>query len=163
MISVLLWAALGGQTLANPDLYAQLRLYDGAWTVTMHDASGKARSDLLVNACHAFDRYFACQQSVNGNVGALVVYIPESTPGHFHTQNVLPDGRALGPGELTIEGSRWTYLSHHEENGTTTWYRTTNDFSGNNRIHFESAQSADQKTWTVTMSGDDVRGMPSSK
>ena len=159
MIVVLILALFAGQTPANPaDAYAPLRLYDGAWTVTMHDESGKTHTDSLFNTCHFFGLYFACQQTVNGKVGALVVFLPAGTPGQYHTQNVLPEGWASGRGDLTIEGNHWTYLGKDEENGKTTWYRTTNEFTGNDRIHFESAQSDDNKTWRVTGSGDEVRG-----
>lgn len=158
MIPLLFLAALLQQVPEQPsDPYAALRLYDGAWHVTMRESSGKTRNDSLADDCHAFRAYFACQQTVNGKVGALLVFVPGSQPGHFTTQNLMPDGRALGTGDLTIEGPHWTYMGHDEENGKTTWYRTTNDFTGNDRIHFESAQSSDQKNWTVTMSGDEVR------
>jgi hypothetical protein len=100
---------------------------------------------------------------VNGKVGALVVFVPTGAPGQYYTQNVLPAGQATGRGDLTIEGGHWTYLGHDDENGKTTWYRTTNEFTGNDRIHFESATSTDDKTWTVTMSGDEVRGNSAPK
>lgn len=164
MFLLALFAGFSGQTAATPsDPYAPLRLYDGAWTVTMHDPQGKDTTDALVNACHLFGRFFACQQTVNGKVGALVVFVPADSPGHYYTQNVLADDRALGRGELTIEGGHWIYLGHDEENGKTTWYRTTNEFTGNDRIHFESAQSPDNKTWTVNQSGDEVRGAATRK
>lgn len=144
---------------AQQDVYAPLRLYDGSWTVAMHDAaSGNSHTDTLVNACSLVGQYFACQQTVNGKVAALVVFVPASAPGHYSVQNVLPDGSATGRNDLAILGSHWIYSSRDDENGKTTWYRTTNDFTGNDRIHFESAKSTDGKTWTVTISGDEVRG-----
>ena len=146
---------------AQQDAYTSLRLYDGGWTVTMHDAaSGNTHTDTLVNACSLAGHYFVCQQTVNGKVSALVVFIPASTGGHYAVQNVLPDGSATGRSDLEIAGSQWIYSSQNEENGKTTWYRTTNDFRGNDRIHFESARSGDGKTWTVTISGDETRGAP---
>lgn len=150
---------LFAQSPVAPDPYTPLRLYDGGWTVTMHDASsGKTTTDALVNACSLLKPFFVCQQTVNGKPGALVVFVPAETPGHYYTQNVLPEGWATGRGDLSIEGGHWTYLGHDEENGKTTWYRTVNDFTGTDRIHFESAQSPDGKTWTVTRSGDEVHG-----
>lgn len=144
------------------DLYAPLRLYKGAWTVTMHDAaSGKTSKDALVNACSLLEPYYICQQTVNGKVGALVIFVPAATTGQYHTQNVSPEGWATGRGDLTIDGGHWVYLGKDEESGKTTWYRTVNDFTGNDRIHFESSQSTDNQTWTVTSSGDEVRAMGS--
>jgi hypothetical protein len=155
MIMVLMLAFLAGQA-DSVDSYAPLRLYDGAWSVTMHDDSGKSTTDSLVNDCHLFGRYFACQQTVNGKVGALVVYVPGEMPGHFYIQNVLPDDQAVGRGELTVEGSRYTYAGH--DGSSTHWWRTTNEFTGKDRIHFEQAASTDGKTWTTTVSGDEIRG-----
>lgn len=144
---------------AQQDNYAPLRLYNGPWTVSMHNAaSGSTRTDALVNACSLIGQYFACQQTVNGKVSALVIFVPAGTPGHYFVQNVLPDGSATGRTDLAVAGAHWVYSSRDDENGKTTWYRTTNDFTGNDRIHFESAHSTDNKTWSVTMSGDEVRG-----
>jgi hypothetical protein len=157
MLIAFLAAVLSQAAAAAPDPYAPLRLYDGAWTVTMRD-SGKTTTDSLLNDCHQFERYFACQQTVNGKVGALVIFVPGDQAGEYHTQNVTPEGWATGRGDLTIAGNRWTYLGKDEENGKTTWYRTTNEFTGNDRIHFEQATSTDGKTWTTTRSGDEVHG-----
>jgi len=144
---------------APADPYRSLRLYDGPWTITMHDASsGKTNTDTLENACVLLKPFYICQQTVNGKAGGLVIFVPADTPGHYYTQNVQPEGWARGRGELTIERDHWIYLGHDEENGKTTWYRTLNDFTGTDRIHFESAQSPDGKTWTTTRSGDEVRG-----
>ena len=149
--------ALMGMTSAQgaADPYAPLQLYEGAWQVTQTTPAGK-KPDRLVNDCAQIGRYFACQQTVNGKPGSLVVFIPDTMAGHYHTQIVLPDGAALGPaGTLTIAGDRWIYLGGPDAKGVR--YRTINVFSGRNRIHFESARSTDGKTWTVTMAGDEVR------
>ena len=149
--------ALMGATHAQgaTDPYAPLRLYKGTWQVTQTTPAGK-QPDRLVNDCARIGRYFACQQTVNSKPGALVVFIPDAAPGHYHTQIVLPDGAALGPpGMLTIAGDHWTYLGQPDAKGVR--YRTVNVFSGRDRIHFESARSTDGKTWTVTMAGDETR------
>ena len=149
--------ALMGMTRAQgaADPYAPLRLYEGAWQVTQTTPAGR-KPDRLVNDCARIGRYFACQQTVNGKPGALVVFIPDTVPGHYHTQIVLPDGAALGPaGTLTLAGDHWTYLGEPDAKGVR--YRTINVFSGHDRIHFESARSTDGKTWTVTMAGEETR------
>ena len=157
--TLVLMGATHAQSATNP--YAPLRLYAGAWQVTQTTPAGK-KPDRLVNDCAQIGRYFACQQTVNGKPGALVVFIPAAMQGHGamlghnHTQDVLPDGAALGPpGTLTIAGDHWTYLGGPDAKGVR--YRTINVFSGRDRIHFESARSTDGKTWTVTMAGDETR------
>ena len=149
--------ALMGMTRAQgaADPYAPLWLYEGAWQVAQTTPAGR-KPDRLVNDCARIGRYFACQQTVNGKPGALVVFIPDTVPGHYHTQIVLPDGAALGPaGTLTLAGDHWTYLGEPDAKGVR--YRTINVFSGHDRIHFESARSTDGKTWTVTMAGEETR------
>ncbi len=149
--------ALMGMTRAQGavDPYAPLRLYEGAWQVTQTTPAGR-KPDRLVNDCARIGRYFACQQTVNSKPGALVVFIPDTVPDHYHTQIVLPDGAALGPaGALILAGDHWTYLGEPDAKGLR--YRTINVFNGHDRIHFESARSTDGKTWTVTMAGDETR------
>lgn len=149
--------ALMGMTRAQgaADPYAPLWLYEGAWQVAQTTPAGR-KPDRLVNDCARIGRYFACQQTVNGKPGALVVIIPDTVPDHYHTQIVLPDGAALGPaGTLTLAGDHWTYLGEPDAKGVR--YRTINVFSGHDHIHFESARSTDGKTWTVTMAGDETR------
>lgn len=149
--------ALMGMTRAQgaADPYAPLWLYEGAWQVAQTTPAGR-KPDRLVNDCARIGRYFACQQTVNGKPGALVVIIPDTVPDHYHTQIVLPDGAASGPsGMLTITGNRWIYLGQPGAKGVR--YRTINVFSGHDHIHFESARSTDGKTWTVTMAGDETR------
>ncbi len=140
---------------STTDVYAPLRLYEGAWQVTQTTPALK-KPDRLSNDCAQIGRYFACQQTVNGKPGPLVVFIPDSPPGHYHTQIVLPNGAALGPpGALTIAGEHWTYLGAPDAKGVR--YRTINVFNGRDRIYFVSARSPDGKTWTVTMAGNEMR------
>lgn len=137
------------------DVYAPLRLYEGAWQVTQTMPAAK-KPDRLVNNCAQMGRYFACQQTLNGKPGPLVVFIPEALSSSYHTQIVMPDGAALGPpGALTIEGARWTYLGKPDTKGVR--YRTINIFMDRNHIHFVTARSPDGRTWTVTMAGDEMR------
>ena len=144
---------------APQDAYAPLRLYNGGWTVTHHDkASGKSGTDSLINQCSQIGLFYACQQTVNGKTGALVVFIPSGDAGHYVTHPVLVDGKSPGSGDLTITGSHWVYLGHSDDpGGKTTWYRTVNDFDGKDHIRFESAQSSDGKTWTVMSDGEESR------
>lgn len=69
------------------------------------------------------------------------MFVPATAPGNYYTQAVLPEGWATGRGELRIDGDHWTYSSKTEQDGKTVYHRTTNVFSGKNRIHFEQAES----------------------
>ncbi len=137
--------------------HAPLTLYGGNWKVTRKSAGANAKPDELQNQCASVGRFFTCQQTVNGNVVALLVFIPTNQPGHFATQTVLPEGRAAGKGELEISGNRWVFTSSWNQGATTTRYRTTNIFADKNHIHFEQEESSDGAHWETKESGDDVR------
>jgi hypothetical protein len=137
--------------------YSALWLYQGTWQVTPKSHAAGAKPDVLINQCAVLGKFFACGQNVNGQPGGLVVFIPAAKPGHFYTQTIMPEGRATGRDDLEISGDKWTYSSRRDEGGKTTFYRTTNTFTGKNHIHFEQAQSTDGNQWTVQNSGDEVR------
>ncbi len=155
LVLALLYPSAGASAPGGPT-YAPLWLYQGEWQST--DKNGKI--DRLENQCSLLGVYFACQQSVNGKVGSLIVFVPTEKPGSYHTQAVLPEGWAAGRGDLSIEGDRWTYSSKDVESDKTTYYRTTNVFTGKDKIHYEQSESADGVTWTVTNSGDEQRLRP---
>ena len=147
-------ASAVAQSAQVPDPFAALRSDDGDWTVTVSDP-GPGHIDHLRNRCSSFDRFYACQQTVNGKVVALVVFIAD-TPSHFFVNNILPNGEATGRTDLTITGSHWVYLSQVMDHGNTTLYRTINDFADSKHIHFASQSSTDGKLWTTTFAGDEV-------
>ena len=150
-------AIVCGEVHAADTTFASLMLYQGTWRVTRSNAATGAKPDELVNHCAAFGHYFACQQTINGQTGNLIVFVATSKPGHFYTQNVTPEGRATGRADLDIQGDHWTYSSTWDEGGKTTYYRTTNLFTGKDKIHFEQFESSDGKDYKTTGSGDEMR------
>ncbi len=140
---------------ADP-VYDPLWLYQGTWELSKHNPGAPVESNKIQNDCGHVGKFFMCQQTVDGKLGALIIFVPRETAGHYYTQALSPDGKAMGRGELEIEGDRWTYPAKEEENGKTKYYRTTNVFSGKDHIHFEQSESADGKNWTVAASGDEV-------
>jgi hypothetical protein len=135
------------------DPYASLRLFQGSW----HEMPKGKEPFELTNQCSLIGKYFGCQQTVRGKIEALAIFIPAELSGHYYTQTVLPEGWATGRGELEIEGDHWTFDSKIEDGTKTTYYRTTNEFSGKDRIHYEQLESPDGKQWTTTGSGDELR------
>jgi hypothetical protein len=136
--------------------FAPLLAYQGTWHVMRKDAKDP-KPDILINHCSLLGQFFACAQNVNAQPGALVVFLHKGAPGHFLVQNIMPDGRATGLTDLTVNGDTWTYMDRRDENGQTTFYRTLNVFSGRNKIHFESSHSKNGKDYSVDLSGDESR------
>ena len=138
--------------------FSTISLYQGTWQVT--PGMSGSEPDSLSNQCEEFTQYYACQQTVNGKVGALIVFVYAGTSGHYNTQAVLPNGFAQGRGDLLIEGPRWTFSGKNTDGGKTTYFRTVNDWRGRDQIHFEVSHSADGKTWVVDHQGDERRMQP---
>lgn len=139
---------------APQDVYTPLWLYNGTWRVTRNNS---AAPEELANQCALIGTYFACHQTVNGAPSELLIFVPAKTAGKYFTQSVNPEGRAGGRGELEISGDKWVFSSTWDAGGRTVYYRTTNTFSGKDRIHFEQAESGNNRDWTVKATGDEVR------
>lgn len=154
IIGLLLVCTVAG-TLRAADAYTPLWLYAGTWQVTRKDQQAP---DKLKNQCALVGHFFACEQTVNGTAGNLLIFIPvPNKPGRYYTQTVRPEGRATARGDLEIQGDRWIYTSTWDQGGSTVYYRNTNTFSGRNKINYEQAESRDNKNWTVKNSGEEVR------
>lgn len=145
--------------MAASATFAPLKLYEGTWTVvSAHTAAGDGRPDTVVNHCTEGSAFYTCEQMVNGKAIALVVFTATDDPAKFHTQPVLPTGRAVGRSDLTIAGDHWTYSSSGTDDaGKPVFYRTENIFTGRDKIHFEQYESGDNKTWVKKNEGDEVR------
>ena len=92
-------------------LFAPIKVYEGTWTVvSAHTMAGQGRPDTIVNHCNEGTAFYTCEQVVNGKSLALIVYTATEDPTKFHSQPVLPDGQAVGRGDLTILGDHWTFL-----------------------------------------------------
>jgi hypothetical protein len=146
--------ALPRLAASSGDAFGPLWTYNGSWDIKRSDS---ADPDHLVNHCALIGQYFACQQTVNGTPGNLVVFVATSTAGQYRTQNVTPSGRATGVADLQIQGNTWTYSNTWDQGGKTTWYKTVNVFSGTNHIHFEQMESTNDRDWTTKVTGDEQR------
>lgn len=146
---------VGSWLLAAESAYAPLQLYNGNWRVTRKDSP---KPDELKNQCELIGKFYACQQTVNGEVSALLIFVPGNKPGHYVTQTVNPDGRALGKGDLEVSQNQWVFSSiWNQGNGRDVYYKTINVFTGRDHIHFEQQESTNGKDWRTKNSGDEMR------
>lgn len=150
-----LWLLL----MVSSAVFTPLKAYEGTWTVTSaHTMAGPGKTDTLVNHCTEGASFYTCEQVVNGKSVALIVFTATEDTTRFHTQPVLPDGRALGRSDLTVAGDHWTFLgSGTDKDGKQVFYRTENYFTGRDKIHSEQYESSDNKTWVKKNEADEVR------
>ena len=157
-------AALSAQTASGalpPEdaAYVPLRLYEGSWDSV--GAGADAKTVHLTNHCARAYKFFVCEQVVDGNSQALIIFLPQGVRGTtqtYLTQVLATSASKPGPwNKLEITGDNWLYTSESQEGGSTVHWRTVNVFTGKDKIHFEIGRSADGKTWQTTMSGDERR------
>lgn len=146
------------------DPYAPLRLYDGKWDLVPANPDDTAHRDAvhLENHCALVGEFFACNQFVNSKNMALVIFLPQhplENGGYaYRNQALQVEGDNAGTwSALEITGNRWVYSSDGTDKGKKIYWRTTNVFSGPDKIHFEVQRSEDGTNWTTTMRGDEAR------
>jgi hypothetical protein len=155
----------GGQQATNPsgsvNPFSSLALYNGTWKIRAEKPWGggaKGSVDLLVSRCQPFTAYFACEQTVNGKTASLLVYTATEGSGKLHSRMITPDGLAGGRGDLTINGSHWTYLDKPPAGLEGNWSRVENEIIDRDHIHFEEYESSDRGlTWVKVNSGTEQR------
>jgi len=141
---------------ADDDPYAPLKLYEGRWSV-VSDQDGKTTA--VENHCARTGLFFACEQVVNGESAAIIVFLPHGRTADgqtYRTQTLTASADAPRPWyTLTIDGEQWTYAP--DTGGKPGRERTLNQFTGPDKIHFDVQNSTDGKTWTTKMSGEERR------
>jgi hypothetical protein len=131
---------------ASDDPYAPLKLYDGKWDITT--TIGGRGLVHLENHCTQTGLFFVCEQMVNGNSHALVIFLPVAklAGGGEDCRNMgLPaDASSSGGwGEVTVDGDKCTYLWESGEVENKVRWHDINQFSGTDKIHFEIQSSED--------------------
>src|SRR5271165_2388254 len=107
--------------------------------------------------------FVVCDQDVKDNgrsMRFLSIYAfdPQTTTHHFY--GLSPDSDRPRTGDLFIsaDGTRWEYLTKTTIKDKPVWFRTTNQFHGNDHVDWWSEFSTDGgKTWTKTGEGKESR------
>ena len=139
-----------------------LRAYAGTWKVEKENlatAESKAghESNMLRNDCWQSGGYFVCDQFVNGESKALLVFTYDAARKVYTSYPVPTDGSSAGKGRLMIEGNVWTFPWQTGEGAGATFFRVVNVFVSPARIEFRQEFSRDGKQWTVMARGAETR------
>lgn len=149
-------ASAGGQGIEKIAAYA------GTWTVDIQHldtAQSKAGHDhnTLRNDCWRSGGYFACNQYVDGESKALLVFTYDAASKSYTSYPIPLDGSAAGNGKLEIEGNVWTFPWQTKDGGKTTWFRVVNTWVKPDRIEFRQEFSTDNVKWTEMAHGVEVK------
>jgi hypothetical protein len=143
---------------AKPAGIDAIQAYEGSWDVsiehfdTEHSKASKETSSLR-NDCWKSGGYFACNQYVNGESKALLVFTYDESRNVYTSYPIPRDGGAAGSGKLLIEGNVWTFPWEVKEGDKTTYFRVVNVFVTQGQIEFRQEFSSDNVHWTVMARG----------
>ena len=136
--------------------------YAGEWkTQTEHfdTAYSKAGSEsaTLRNECWKNGGYVVCNQYVNGESKALLVFTWDAKSNAYDSYPIPAGGGEPGHGTLTIEGNVWTFPWQMTDAGVTTYFRVVNVFASPDRIEYRQEFSKDKVHWIVMARGTEAR------
>jgi hypothetical protein len=132
--------------------------YAGSWKVEidhLDTAQSKASHEVtnLRNACWKDGGYLACNQYVDGESKALIVFTYNAKDNTYTSYPIPTDGSGAGSGKLLVDGNTWTFPWQITDAGKTTYYRVVNVFEAPDRIRYRQEFSSDKVNWTVTAKG----------
>jgi hypothetical protein len=136
--------------------------YAGTWKVqgerftTPYSTAGKEETTLR-NECWKSGVYVACNQYVNGESKALIVYTYSDLSKTYTTYPIPPDGQAASAGRLQIVGNVWTFPWEVTRGGVTTYFHVVNVFKGTDHIDYAQEFSPDNVHWTTMAKGSDTK------
>jgi hypothetical protein len=144
------------------------RWVGGKWVGDAHSVDtdySKAGTGGGVSTCAwSPDHIFVvCDQDVKDNGTAmrfLSIYSfdPKNSAHHFY--GLSPDGSRPRNGDVSIssDGTHWEYLTKTEIKDKPVWFRTTNQFKGDDQVDWWSEYSTDEgQHWTKTGWGVEKR------
>ncbi|MGA9672137.1 MAG: hypothetical protein WBQ94_23190 [Terracidiphilus sp.] len=164
MFAVLLSSALGlisSVSAAPPAASTGIDViwaYAGVWKVEIEHldtAQSKASHETtnLRNACWKDGGYLACNQYVDGESKALIVFTYNAKDNTYTSYPIPLGGGPSGQGKLMIEGNTWTFPWQVKDGDKTTYFRVVNVFEAPDRIRYRQEFSSDQVNWTITAKG----------
>jgi hypothetical protein len=142
-----------------PPALQKLTVLAGTWKVngkTYDTDMAKAGTDTstLHNDCWQSGIFYACDQIVDGDSKALIVFTPGAKDNTFVNYGIVAPNPA-NAGRLVIDGNKWTYGGFTEGEKAPFW-RTLNTFdsaNGTTTIHYTVQFSKDGTSWITMKDG----------
>ncbi len=151
-----------GAAAQKSDGIVKIAAYAGTWTVDIQHVEtpyNKAGHDhnTLRNDCWRSGAYFACNQYVDGDSKALLVFTYDAKADRYTSYPVPADGSEAGKGMLVIRGNTWTYPWEAKNGDKTTYFRVVNTWVKPDEIEFRQEFSTDNVKWTEMAHGLEKR------
>ncbi len=141
---------------------AAIEAYKGTWKLnsdSLNTAHSKAGHDenVIRNDCWRSGDYFACNQYVDGESKALLVFTFNAAKNIYTSYVVPADGSPASSGHLEIQGDTWIYPWETSEEGHTLYFRVVNVFKSPSLIDYRREFSTDKVNWVVMARGTEVK------
>ncbi len=136
--------------------------YAGTWKVhgehfaTAYSQAGK-EDKTLRNDCWKSGAYVACNQYVDGDSKALLIFTYNDKDKMYTTYQIPQGGGTAGSGKLQIQGNIWTFPWQVTQGDTTMFFHVVNVFTGANQIDYAQEFSPDNVHWTTMAKGSETR------
>jgi hypothetical protein len=135
-----------------------LETYAGTWkmqTVRVDTTFSKAGKEAttLHNDCWRSGDFYACNQYVDGESRALVVFAYNAKDGSYLSYPIAIGSDIAHAGKLIISGNVWMFPWEATDKGKTTHFRVVNTFTSPEAIEFRQEYSEDGEHWVQMASG----------
>ncbi len=129
---------------------------DGQSFDTDFSKAGRDTS-VLKNDCWSSGEFFACDQIVNGESKALIIFSYNSKDDSYNSYAVPAGGDPASSGHLKIDGNNWTYQNPPNPDSKPPFFRTLNVFEGATVIHYTVQFSKDNANWITMKQGVETK------
>ena len=150
---------------AEPTGIDRIAAYEGTWKIELENLDtpfSKAGKDssTLRNECWRSAGFYSCNQYVNGESKALIVFTYNSKNDTYTSHPIPADGGEPGSGKLLIKGNVWTFPWEIKKDGKTVSFRVVNVFTTPATIDYRQEYSTDQIHWITTATGHEAKIPP---
>jgi hypothetical protein len=147
---------------ATPAGLDRIAAYAGTWKTEVQHLDtpyGKAGHEVhsLRNDCWRASRYYACEQFLDGDSKALVVFTYDAKSDTYTSYPLPADGGAAGSGKLLIKDDVWTFPWTDSDKGKTVYFHVLNTWSSPDSVEFRQEYSTDNQHWTLMAQGRETR------
>jgi hypothetical protein len=139
-----------------------LEAYKGSWRsdilhfVTPYGKAGREMYTLKNDCWHSGD-FYACNQFVDGESKALLVFTYDAKQDAFASYPIVAGSDQIHAGKLIIKGNEWTFPWETNAEGKTVRFRVVNTFTSATTIDFKQEYSEDGEHWTVMAAGHEIK------
>lgn len=147
---------------AGPQGLDAVTAYAGTWKTEVRHldtpfSKAGSESKLLKNDCWRSSGFFACNQVVDGDSKALMVFMYDAKTDRYTSYPIPAGGGEVHPGTLLIQGRTWTFPWDDTEGGKTTHFRVVNVWRSPDSIEFRQEYSLDRRQWILMAEGHETR------